>query len=215
MSRFIDLTGKKFGKLLVIKRVENYIQPSGAIKARFLCKCDCGKETIVDTSRLKSGNTKSCGCYKIEKTKEIKTKHGLKNTSIYAVWQAMKKRCYKKNNRAYKNYGGRGITICNEWKDNFLEFYNWAVSNGYKKGLTIDRIDNNKGYYPNNCRWADYKKQGRNTRKNHILELNGEKHCISEWAEILCISQRKIYDRLNKGWAIDKVLSKKRYETIR
>ena len=210
MKKIIDLTGKKFGRLTVLR----YSHKSGN-KHYWLCKCDCGKEKPVIGCCLKSGNTKSCGCYNKEKRIETHTKHGMKNTKIYYVWKAIKKRCENPNDTAYKNYGGRGIKVCDEWKNDFTSFYNWSIKNGYKEGLSIDRIDNNGNYEPLNCRWATRIEQGRNTRKNRFIEYNGEKHCISEWSSLLGIKQRKIYDRLKKGWSIEKVFSKKRYETTR
>lgn len=123
-----------------------------------------------------------------------------KDMEHYKRWKAMKCRCYNPNHTFYKNYGGRGITICDEWKNDFMCFYEWASQSGYKKGLTLDRIDNNKGYSPQNCRWVTRKEQGRNQRTNHKITINGETRLLCEWEEISGISSKNIIKRLRRGW---------------
>jgi len=129
-------------------------------------------------------------------------KHGKYGTRLYTIWSKMKARCLNINNHVYKYYGGRGISICKEWLENFIAFYNWSMVNGYADNLTIDRIDNNKGYSPENCRWTTQKIQSRNTRQNKLIEYNGQVKCIAEWAELYSLNQRTLESRLKRGWSI-------------
>lgn len=203
MGKLIDLTGLKFGRLTVIKYVG---------KSKWLCKCECGNEKIVSTTHLKN-DTKSCGCLKKEmlsqRTKPknfTNKKHGLHNEKLYNTWKCIRQRCNNKNNKRYKDYGGRGITICKEW-NNFKNFYNWAINNGYQENLTIDRIDNNKGYLPENCRWTDITTQANNKRNNRNYTYNNETHTLGEWAKILNINYWALRSRLDRGWDIKKAFN--------
>lgn len=200
MPKLIDLTGKRFGRLVVLRRCESD-------KRKWNCQCDCGNKTSVLTSQLTSGKTKSCGCYKKDLDSKRFKKHGDANKSkLYCVWAGMKNRCKNKSHIGYKDYGGKGIRYCEEWED-YSNFKNWAESNGYKEGLTIDRIDNNKNYCPENCRWVDRFVQANNMTKNHLLELDGEKHTIAEWSRITGIDQSVIKARVNRlGWSAEKTL---------
>lgn len=202
MAKMLDLTGKRFGRLTVIcldhKENGYYF---------WECKCDCGNSKIVKTSLLRNGHTQSCGCKLVEHAKNMVYKHGLSNTDLYSVYRSMISRCYDKNHRFYKNYGGRGITICNEWLNNFKLFYDWALANGYRKGLSIDRIDNNKGYFPNNCRWATQKEQMNNIRNNKIYTYNGKTQTVSQWAEELGWGRTTLDNRLRAGWSFEKAVS--------
>ena len=134
--------------------------------------------------------------------------HGLCNTPMHHVWLSMKGRCYCKTNKSYKNYGGRGITVCDEWIKSYRAFYEWAVSSGYKKGLSIERIDNNKGYSPDNCKWADKNEQAKNRRNVIDVTYNGKTQCLAEWARELGISRGTIKSRLDQGRSVEEAFSK-------
>lgn len=155
----IDLTGQKFGRLTVLERAEN---KNGYV--RWKCRCDCGNEKIVMSYQLRKGGTQSCGCLQKERTAEAHKTHGLYHSRLHRTWTGMKARCFNPNLKAFPYYGGRGITVCEEWKNNFQAFYDWAMSNGYEENLTLDRIDNNDNYCPENCRWVTMAKQNANKR---------------------------------------------------
>lgn len=205
-SRFKDLTGQKFERLTVIKRVNN--KKNGEVM--WLCQCVCGNKKEVSSNNLLKGLVKSCGCMKKEQDKinlENST-HKLSKTRIYHIWAKIKHRCYNNHNNRYHCYGGRGITVCDEWKNDFMSFYNWSMQNGYNDTLTIDRIDVNGNYEPNNCRWATYVEQGTNTRSNHLITYNGETHCLSEWCRILNLNYARTINRLNVyNWSVEKAFT--------
>ena len=196
----LDLTGQKFGRLTVIRLLDERTKNGGK---KYLCRCDCGTEKVVQQGHLRSGAIKSCGCLLRETTiarnKVEKRKHGLMNTKLYAVWRSMKQRCFDENSSSYFRYGGRGITVCDEWKDDFQAFYDWSMANGYREGLSIDRIDVNGNYEPGNCRWATMKKQANNRTNNTIVEYNGVSKTLSEWAEFYNISYDIFLKRLEGG----------------
>lgn len=202
MAKFIDLTGVKFGRLAVIKQAGR--NKRGQIV--WSCECDCGKEVVVCGASLRRGNTRSCGCLQRERAIEYNTKHGGKGTRLYKTWKGIKERCFNPNKTKYSIYGGRGITICDEWKNDFKAFREWAMANGYNDTLTIDRIDANGNYEPSNCRWATQKEQQNNKRNNHLITFNGETHTLTEWASIKNIPRRTLQDRIYKGWKIEKSL---------
>lgn len=173
-----DLTGQRFGRLTVIEFV-----PADGKKSKWKCRCDCGNITIVRRGDLKKGKTTSCGCFRREMRIKENTIHNATNTRIYRIWQGMKQRCFYSDSMYFKHYGGRGITVCNEWKNDFKAFYDWAMSNGYDDTLTIDRIDSNGNYCPENCRWVDMKTQCRNRRSNTMVKYEGEKVSLAEASE--------------------------------
>lgn len=201
MKQTTEITNNKYGKLRAIKKVE-----SRKGREYWLFRCDCGNEKVIRKSHVTSGATLSCGCL----NKEAITKHGIgnKNNKIYRLWEGIKRRAFNSNYSQYKDYGGRGITMCEEWAENPLCFYNWCIQNGYKEGLEIDRIDNNKGYSPDNCRFTDRFTQSRNKRSNVVIECNGIKKCLMDWA----IDKGIKYDTLRSRiftykWDIERALN--------
>ncbi len=192
MEKCIDLIGQKFERLTVTNREKN--NKSG--QSMWLCRCDCGNERIVLGQNLRGGLTKSCGCYHAERVKESKTTHGLTKTRIHRIWANMKRRCLNKNDSAYKNYGGRGISVCEEWLNSFQTFHEWAMHNGYNDMLTIDRIEVNGNYEPLNCRWVSLKEQQNNRTNNHRITFNGRTLTLHQWSEELEINYQKLFSRI-------------------
>lgn len=205
VPKLIDLTGQRFGRLTVVKRGEN----KGRITA-WECVCECGNTVCVAGTSLTRGQTKSCGCYRIDNCREHPNgvKHGGRKTRLYVIWSDMKQRCFYDKSINYQNYGGRGITVCDKWLHDFKAFHDWAVSNGYDDSLTLDRINANGNYCPENCRWATRAQQDNNTTVNHRVTYNGETHTIAEWAEITGINYHKLWRRICVlKWDIEKALS--------
>jgi len=206
MSKFKDLTGQKFHNLTVLSFA--YRDKKNTY---WLCKCNCGNKKIIRGSHLTSGNTKSCGClmkYNITRRNKENAIHGKSNTRLYTIYAGMKARCLKPNTNSYENYGEKGITICNEWLNDFMCFYNWAINNGYKENLSLERIDNNQGYEPSNCKWIEKKLQSRNIKSNKMISFRGKTLCMAEWAEQLGINYNTLNSRLGKyNWSIKKALT--------
>ena len=203
--RIIDLTGQRFGRLIVVR----FIGTSKARQAIWRCQCDCGKETDVRASSLRCGDTTSCGCLQREVSKEVNTKHGEAHSRLHNIWGQMKGRCENPKNHAFEHYGARGIAVCDEWKE-YANFRDWAMLNGYRESLSIDRIDNDKGYSPDNCRWTTMKKQSNNRRSNHTISFNGETHTLEEWASIKGLKYGTLSSRINRyHWSIEKALTTK------
>ena len=168
----------------------------------WICRCECGKLKTVRGSHLKSGNVKSCGC------RAPNYLHGQSKTRLYNIWGKMLQRCYNENDHAYFEYGGRGIKVVELWHK-FEPFYEWAINNGYSKELTIDRTNNEKGYSPENCRWATPMQQANNTRRNHLITYQGHTQTVMQWAREKGIKQSTLSMRINKyGWSAEKALEK-------
>lgn len=188
-SMLVDLTGEKFGRLVAEKYLGNQI---------YLCKCDCGNHVEVLRTNLKSGATSSCGCIRKEAVAKLKYSHGMCGERIYQTWQNMKSRCLCKNSSEYKNYGGRGITVCNDWLD-FNPFYDWAINSGYNDNLTIERIDVNGNYEPSNCKWIPSEEQCLNKTNTRRITINGNTKSLSEWAKYYGIPYDILRHRIDKG----------------
>lgn len=199
MGRIKDLTGQRFGMLTVIKM-------SDIRKHRYVCwecRCDCGNTTVVIGTHLTSGNTRSCGRHAATGKNNGNYEHGLFDNELYKRWQSVKTRCYNPNSNSYPNYGGRGIKVCEEWKGSFEAFYEWAMENGYEKGLQIDRVDNDGNYEPSNCRWITSKENYNNRRTSHYVTIEDETKTIAQWCEIYKIKDNVVRARISRGW--DKV----------
>lgn len=202
-----DISGQRFGRLVAI-------EPIGKTKVGNIiwrCKCDCGNEKNVSTKDLGHG-TSSCGCYSKEVHKKVFTKHGQRHSRLYSVHRSMLGRCRNPNVREYHNYGGRGIKVCDEWRNSFEAFRDWAYANGYDENApkcecTLDRIDPNGNYEPSNCRWVSIKTQERNRRNNVLITFRGETHCMSEWAEIAGLKYVTFHHRIKAGWSMERIMS--------
>lgn len=198
-----DMTGQKFGRLTVMK----YAYSDKYRCAVWTCKCDCGNYVNVKGTELRYGRIKSCGCLQKDMARKANTKHGKSNTKLHQVWRGIKDRCYNANAKNYKYYGGRGITICDEWLHDFEAFYDWSMKNGYKEGLTIDRINVKYDYCPDNCRWTTMKQQNRNSRHNRNITINGVTHCMKDWCNILGLKYSTVSNRINVyNWSIERAL---------
>jgi len=209
----IKMVGNRYGRLFVAEELERYKSATGRTERVFLCECDCGNKKIIKMHTLRSGNAISCGCYKIEYLSSTKSTHGMSDTKIYHVWQSMRRRCNVPADKAFANYGARGITVCAEWESDFSEFYKWAISNGYKEGLTIERINNNKGYSPNNCKWIPRDEQNRNRRMNHYLTHGSRKKTLQEWANEIGVNRctlRNYCKKYGDEQAVAKAIEMKR-----
>lgn len=192
-----NLNGKTFGSWYVLdaheRRGHNIV---------WLCRCVCGKEKYVPGYELKNGHSKSCGCQR-----RSRLKHGMTDTKLYNVWYAMRERCRTKSTTAWYRYGGRGISVCDEW-DDFKVFYKWAIENGYQEGLTLDRIDNDGNYEPSNCRWISMKKQCQNRRNSIIIEHDGQTRSLSEWADYYGVPYSRAIQRYRANMSFDRIFTK-------
>lgn len=208
MGKFIDLTGRRFGRLVVIEKSNK----NKFGKWMWLCKCDCGNYKEVGGRELvRERGTKTCNNCPKDYSSYSCYKHGMTGTRLYQCYKLMKNRCYNAHNKRYYLYGDRGIKVCDEWlgENGASNFIKWALDNGYNDQLTLDRIDNNKGYSPQNCRWATRKQQSNNLRNNLRFDINGEIHTLPEISEIYNIDYKLLYSRIRNGWDIHKAISKK------
>lgn len=215
MRKEQSIEGQKFNRLTAIRFVGDKVCANGTIKHMWECECDCGNKIVTNSNALKTGNTKSCGCLKMERLLARNLKHGGDKAGIaerlYWVWKGVRSRCLNPKNPSYAYYGGRGIALCKEWND-YAVFREWALTNGYNENArhgecTLDRIDNNKGYSPSNCRWANMFTQANNTGKNRVICFKGESKTASEWARDIGISANSLYIRLKNGWSIEEALT--------
>ena len=209
-----DIIGQRFGKLKVVSFAYTRKGNGRSYHSYYNCICDCGKSCVIDGLKLRSGHTQSCGCYRHERQIEANTKHKGRYTRLYIVWCNMKGRCYNPNNKRYANYGARGITVCEEWRENFGAFKEWAEKNGYKVDAkrgenTIDRINNDKDYCPENCRWVSNKQQANNKSTNIFITYKSRTKTIAEWSEEIGLKPDTIKNRIKKGWSIEKTFETK------
>ena len=194
----IDLTGQRFGRLIVLQRDE---ASERCNEIYWLCRCDCGKEKSISGSALRAGYTQSCGCLK----RELLQNSRHLNKHLYQVWQDMKQRCNNPRNKYYDRYGVRGIKVCQEWAD-YDSFFTWAMAHGYAHGLQIDRIDNDGDYTPDNCRWATPKENTNNRAVCIKITHEGKTHTATEWAHIMGIPARTIISRYHAGKSSEEIL---------
>ena len=196
MPKYNDLTGRKFGRLTVIERTES----NKCGKAKWKCVCECGNETTTTGGNLVQGITRSCGCLRCD--------HGKTQTRLYGIWGGIKTRCFNPHSQRYSDYGGRGITVCDEWRYSFEAFRDWAMAHGYRDDLTLDRIDVNGNYCPENCRWATYKEQASNTRTNRFITYDGKTMTWKQWAAELGIKYTTLHARLTYyHWDVEKAFT--------
>lgn len=193
---FNDLTGKRFGKLYVIGVDEN-----GGRKTKYFCQCDCGNIKSIRADALIGGMTKSCGCIKKDQDRinlAANHSHKMSGTRIYGIWQGIKGRCENENNPRYDRYGGRGIKVCDEWDKSFEAFYEWAIENGYSENLTIDRIDNDGDYSPQNCKWSTNEEQCNNRSTCIYITIGNETKTLMQWCEVFNIDYKMVYARYKR-----------------
>ena len=200
----IDLTGQKIGFLTVLQRLPQYTHK----KTYYKCKCDCGKEIITYYGNLASGHTKSCGCYMKKLASEMFSTHRKSSTVLYKRWSGIKERCYSPNSTKYYRYGARGIKMCDEWKNDFIKFYDWSINNGFSENLTIDRIDVNGDYCPENCKWSNNIEQANNKTNSRFITYKGKTQTVAQWSRETGVAYDNIIARLRLGWDVDSIFTK-------
>lgn len=199
-----DLTGQKFGRLTVIAFAGN----SKSRQYLWSCKCDCGNQenVIVSAANLRSGKTKSCGCLQKERASISNKTHGETKTKLFMVWSDMRHRCNNPNHRAYKWYGGKGVKVCEEWNNDYITFKTWALENGYKEGLTIDRVDADKNYCPENCCWATRREQSSHISSCRFFEFMGKKYYVRQFCREMRVSRYTFYKYTTNGINLDNLM---------
>lgn len=202
MATRIDLTGQKFGRWVVVRFAE--ARKSGG--AHWLCQCECGTEGIVSGYKLRNGDTVSCGCWRRDSAIEQATTHGLTGSPIYGIWANMRSRTGDPTDPAYANYGGRGITVCDRWQS--FEAFHTDMWPTYEPGLSLERVDNGRGYSPDNVIWASAAVQARNKRNNVWITWRGQTRILTDWANLLGLKEATLRKRLKVGWPIDRALTK-------
>lgn len=198
-----DLSGVQFGRLTVLTEA-----PKSGRRRMWVCRCECGNELTTKGDYLRSGDTKSCGCLNLERCSAMgrsNVKHGLRASRLYRIWSGMKQRTTNPGYHGWAGYGGRGISVCDEWLE-FESFQSWAAAAGYGDSLTLERSDNNKGYSPENCRWATKKEQQNNRRTNVVIEIDGERKTVAQWAELSGLSHSTLLKRYWAGVPADRLL---------
>lgn len=206
-NKFGLLIGSKYNRWTIL---EKYEKKKNNRQYFYKCQCDCGGIGIVSASSLRNGRSKSCGCVKNESASKRFTKHGMSRERLYHIWNSMIHRCYDKTSKSYPIYGGRGINVCKNWKDSYACFKDWSLNNGHQNDLTIDRINNNEGYFPENCRWITKREQSNNKRNTPMFTYNGKTQSLSFWASELGIKYSILYKRINRmGLSFEEAINHK------
>lgn len=220
MGKFIDLTGMRFGRWTVIDRATDHFTKSGTRITMWNCVCDCGTHKTVSANSLRAGLSSSCGCYATEHKRERlaernrnNAKHGYAKERLHAIWNGMISRCYNPKNNCFSMYGARGISVCEAWRNDYMSFREWALANGYDESAsygecTLDRIDNFKGYYPENCRWATASQQANNRRSNVIVTAFGKSKSLKAWADDTGINYGTLRARIvHRKWSAERAIT--------
>lgn len=195
----VDMSGMKFGMLTAVRPTERRIGNN----VGWLCRCDCGNTAIVPTNNLRTGNTKSCGCWKIQRPMKHGSARNSGRTKEYNAWNSMLRRCQNPRHKNFNRYGGRGITVCERWRD----FANFLADMGPRPpGLTLERKDNSSGYSPDNCKWASYSEQNRNTRQSRYVTIGDQTRCLADWAKEVGLSVSTINVRIHRGWSPERAI---------
>lgn len=198
--------GEMVGSVIFLHDVNNALNPN---RRCAMFRCDCGTPFIAQIYKVKTEETQSCGCLHIKMTKQANTTHGLKSHKLYGVWSAMKARCYNPNTSQFKDYGGRGVIVCEEWKNDFINFYKWAISNGWKLGLQLDKDIKGDGmiYSPTVCVFVNAKDNSNRRSTSKYITYNDKTQTVAEWATELNISLKNLYQRMSRGWSFEKSIT--------